>query len=85
MHAPDGFINAPVSLGTGVISASFLAVALSKARSELDEKAAPMAGLVAAYVFAVQMLNFPVALGTSGHLMGGALAAILLCFLLMVG
>jgi cobalt/nickel transport system permease protein len=77
MHAPDGFINAPVSLGTGAVSASILAVALSKARAELDEKAAPMAGLVAAYVFAAQMLNFPVALGTSGHLMGGALAAIL--------
>jgi cobalt/nickel transport system permease protein len=78
MHAPDGFINAPVSLGTGAVSASFLALALSRARTELDEKAAPMAGLVAAYVFAVQMLNFPVALGTSGHLMGGALAAILI-------
>lgn len=77
MHAPDGFINAPVSLGTGVISGSILAIALSKARTELDEKAAPMAGLVAAYVFAAQMLNFPVALGTSGHLLGGALAAIL--------
>lgn len=77
MHAPDGFINAPVSLGTGVISGSILAIALNKARTELDEKAAPMAGLVAAYVFAAQMLNFPVALGTSGHLLGGALAAIL--------
>lgn len=77
MHAPDGFINAPVSLATGVISGSILAIALSKAKAELDEKAAPMAGLVAAYVFAAQMLNFPVALGTSGHLLGGALAAIL--------
>jgi len=78
MHAPDGFINAPVSLATGAVSASILAIALNKARTELDEKAAPMAGLVAAYVFAAQMLNFPVALGTSGHLLGGALAAILI-------
>lgn len=78
MHAPDGFINAPVSLGTGAVSASILAIALNKAKNELDEKAAPMAGLVAAYVFAAQMLNFPVALGTSGHLLGGALAAILI-------
>ncbi len=78
MHAPDGFINAPVSLGVGVVSASLLAMALSKAKNELDEKTAPMAGLVAAYVFAVQMLNFPVAAGTSGHLLGGALAAILI-------
>ncbi|MDA0274552.1 MAG: energy-coupling factor ABC transporter permease [Actinobacteria bacterium] len=78
MHAPDGFINSPVSLGTGAVSASILAFALNKAKNELDEKAAPMAGLVAAYVFAAQMLNFPVALGTSGHLLGGALAAILI-------
>ena len=78
MHAPDGFINAPVSLGTGAVSASILAIALNKAKNELDEKAAPMAGVVAAYVFAAQMLNFPVALGTSGHLLGGALAAILI-------
>lgn len=78
MHAPDGFINAPVSLGTGAVSASILAIAINKAKNELDEKAAPMAGLVAAYVFAAQMLNFPVALGTSGHLLGGALAAILI-------
>ena len=78
MHAPDGFINAPVSLGTGAVSASILAIALNKAKNELDEKAAPMAGLVAAYVFAAQMLNFPVALGTSCHLLGGALAAILI-------
>ncbi|HYF72043.1 MAG TPA: energy-coupling factor ABC transporter permease, partial [Nocardioides sp.] len=50
---------------------------LVKARAELDDKTAPMAGLVAAFIFAVQMLNFPVGVGTSGHLMGGALAAVL--------
>ncbi|GAA3789497.1 energy-coupling factor ABC transporter permease [Streptomyces chiangmaiensis] len=77
MHVPDGFINAPTSAATGVIAAGALAVSLKGARRELDERTAPLAGLVAAFIFAVQMLNFPVAAGTSGHLLGGALAAIL--------
>ncbi|GAA1918244.1 energy-coupling factor ABC transporter permease [Streptomyces durmitorensis] len=77
MHVPDGFINAPVSAATGVIAAGAIAVSLRGARRELDERTAPLAGLVAAFIFAVQMLNFPVAAGTSGHLLGGALAAIL--------
>jgi cobalt/nickel transport system permease protein len=77
MHVPDGFIDAPVSIGAGVLAAAGVAVCLRGARRELDDRTAPMAGLVAAFVFAVQMLNFPVAAGTSGHLLGGALAAIL--------
>ncbi len=77
MHVPDGFINAPTSIATGVVAAGALAVALRKAGDELDEKTAPMAGLVAAFIFATQMLNFPVGAGTSGHLLGGALAAVL--------
>ncbi|MGW0189435.1 energy-coupling factor ABC transporter permease [Streptomyces sp. NPDC003362] len=77
MHVPDGFINAPTSVATGVVAAGAVAVSLRGARRELDERTAPLAGLVAAFVFAVQMLNFPVAAGTSGHLLGGALAAIL--------
>ncbi|MEB8342141.1 energy-coupling factor ABC transporter permease [Streptomyces endophyticus] len=78
MHVPDGFINAPVSAVTGVVAAGAVAVSLRGARRELgSERAAPLAGLVAAFIFAVQMLNFPVAAGTSGHLLGGALAAIL--------
>jgi cobalt/nickel transport system permease protein len=78
MHVPDGFINAPVSVAAGVVAAAAVGVSLRGARRELaDERAAPLAGLVAAFVFAVQMLNFPVAAGTSGHLLGGALAAIL--------
>ena len=77
MHVPDGFINAPVSIGAGVVALAGIAVCLRGARRELDDRTAPMAGLVAAFVFAVQMLNFPVAWGTSGHLLGGALAAIL--------
>ncbi|BAC71318.1 cobalt ABC transporter permease [Streptomyces avermitilis] len=77
MHVPDGFINAPVSAVSGVVAAGAIAVSLRGARRELDERTAPLAGLVAAFIFAVQMLNFPVAAGTSGHLLGGALAAIL--------
>jgi cobalamin biosynthesis protein CbiM len=77
VHVPDGFINAPVSLGAGVVAAAGIAVCLRGAHRELDDRTAPMAGLVAAFVFAAQMLNFPVASGTSGHLLGGALAAIL--------
>ncbi|MEV4380346.1 energy-coupling factor ABC transporter permease [Streptosporangium sp. NPDC049644] len=77
MHVPDGFFNAAVSLSAGVVAAAGVAVCLRGARRELDDRTAPMAGLVAAFVFAVQMLNFPVAAGTSGHLLGGALAAIL--------
>nr|WSZ96457.1 energy-coupling factor ABC transporter permease [Streptomyces sp. NBC_00857] len=77
MHVPDGFINLPVSAATGAVAVGAVAVSLRGARRELDERTAPLAGLVAAFVFAVQMLNFPVAAGTSGHLLGGALAAIL--------
>jgi cobalt/nickel transport system permease protein len=77
VHVPDGFINAPISAATGVVAAGAVAVSLRGARRELDERTAPLAGLVAAFIFAVQMLNFPVAAGTSGHLLGGALAAIL--------
>ncbi|MFG3291594.1 energy-coupling factor ABC transporter permease [Streptomyces sp. NPDC048179] len=77
MHVPDGFIDAPTSAVTAVVATGALAVSLRGARRELDERTAPLAGLVAAFIFAVQMLNFPVAAGTSGHLLGGALAAIL--------
>ncbi|WP_198955010.1 energy-coupling factor ABC transporter permease [Kineosporia sp. R_H_3] len=77
MHVPDGFIDPPVSIAAGVVAVAGLGVCLRGARRELDERTAPLAGLVAAFVFAVQMLNFPVAAGTSGHLLGGALAAIL--------
>lgn len=77
MHIPNGFIDGPVSAGAGVVAVAGIAVGLRGARRELDERTAPLAGLVAAFVFAVQMLNFPVAGGTSGHLLGGTLAAIL--------
>lgn len=77
MHVPDGFLDAPTSVATGVVAASAVAVSLRGARRELDDRTAPMAGLVATFVFAAQMINFPVGAGTSGHLMGGALAAVL--------
>ncbi len=77
MHVPDGFLDAPTSLATGAVAAVGVAIALRAARKELDDRTAPMAGLVATFVFAGQMMNFPVAAGTSGHLLGGALAAVL--------
>ncbi|MEV5560627.1 energy-coupling factor ABC transporter permease [Nonomuraea wenchangensis] len=77
MHVPDGFFNVVTSVSAGAVAAAGVAVCLRGARRELDDRTAPMAGLVAAFIFAVQMLNFPVAAGTSGHLLGGALAAIL--------
>ena len=77
MHGPDGFLDAPTSVATGVVAAVGIGIALRGARRELDDRTAPLAGLVATFVFATQMLNFPVASGTSGHLLGGALAAIL--------
>lgn len=77
MHVPDGFFDAPTSVATGAVAAGVVGVSLYKARNELDERTAPMAGLVAAFIFATQMLNFPVGAGTSGHLLGGALAAVL--------
>ena len=77
MHIPDGFINAPTSLATGAVAVGGVGVSLRRAAQTLQERQAPLAGLVAAYIFAVQMLNFPVAAGTSGHLLGGVLAAVL--------
>ena len=77
MHVPDGFFDATVSIGAAVVAGGGVALCLRKARDELDERTAPLAGAVAAFIFATQMINFPIGLGTSGHLMGGALAAIL--------
>ena len=77
MHVPDGFLDAPTSVATGAVAVVAVGISLAKARHELDDKTVPMAGLVAAFIFAVQMLNFPVGAGTSGHLLGGALAAVL--------
>ncbi len=78
MHVPDGFLDLPVSIGTAAVAAAGIALALPRARREaVDDRTAPMVGIVATVVFAAQMINFPVGAGTSGHLMGGALAAVL--------
>lgn len=77
MHMSDGIVDAPTSVIFAVIAVAGLGFAAWRARAELDERAAPMAGLVAAFIFAVQMVNFPILPGVSGHLLGGALAAIL--------
>jgi len=78
VHIPDGFMNAPLSLAGGVVAAGLIAVSVKKAADTLDDRQVPLAGLVAAFIFAMQMLNFPVAGGTSGHFLGAGLAAILL-------
>jgi cobalt/nickel transport system permease protein len=77
MHMSDGLINAPTSVIFGGVAVAGIAAALVGARRDLDDRTAPMAGLVAAFVFATQMINFPILPGVSGHLLGGALAAIL--------
>jgi cobalt/nickel transport system permease protein len=77
MHVPDGFFTAAASVSAGVVSAGTIGMSLKKAARDLTDRLVPMAGLVAAFVFALQMLNFPVAAGTSGHLLGGVLAGVL--------
>jgi cobalamin biosynthesis protein CbiM len=77
MHIPDGFIDLPTSAAFASASAVAVAGAVKGARKQLSEQSAPLAGLTAVFIFAVQMLNFPVAAGTSGHLIGAALAMVL--------
>ncbi|HEY8453798.1 MAG: energy-coupling factor ABC transporter permease [Micromonosporaceae bacterium] len=77
LHVADGVIEAPVAALFAALAVAMLGVCLVRGRRELDDRLAPMAGLVAAFVFAAQMLNFPVLPGVSGHLVGGALAAVL--------
>ena len=78
MHIPDGFLSAPVAVATGVVAVAAIAVAVKVTNKKMGEKQVPMMGVLAAFIFAAQMLNFPVAGGTSGHFIGAALAAILL-------
>jgi cobalt/nickel transport system permease protein len=78
MHIPDNFLTLVVSLICWAITISLLALAIRKTNQVLGEKQVPLMGIMAAFIFAAQMLNFPVAGGTSGHLLGGALAAIVL-------
>ena len=78
MHIPDGFLDGKTAVATGVLAATGLGVALRQARAHLPPRRVPLLGLAAAFVFAAQMINFPVAGGTSGHLVGAVLAAVLL-------
>ncbi|MGA2496180.1 MAG: energy-coupling factor ABC transporter permease [Tepidisphaeraceae bacterium] len=78
MHVPDGFLDAKTAIATGAMALAGLGVALRQARISLPPRRVPLLGLSAAFVFAAQMLNFPVAGGTSGHLIGAVLTAALL-------
>jgi cobalt/nickel transport system permease protein len=78
MHLPDGFLDTKTVIATSGLAAVGVGMALRQARQSLPPRRVPLLGLTAAFVFAAQMLNFPVAGGTSGHLLGGVLAAVLL-------
>jgi cobalt/nickel transport system permease protein len=78
LHIPDGLLNLPVSLVTALIAIALIAISLSKVQSQYQARTVPLMGVCAAFIFAAQMINFPIAAGTSGHLLGGTLAGILL-------
>jgi cobalt/nickel transport system permease protein len=78
MHIPDGFISVPVAAATSLASGVALFVSFGRSQTAFGVRRAPLLGLTTAFIFAAQMINFPVAGGTSGHLCGGALAAIIL-------
>jgi cobalt/nickel transport system permease protein len=78
LHIPDGFLSPLVALFCWIITIIVVAIAIRKTSHALGQKQIPLMGIMAAFIFAAQMINFPVAGGTSGHLLGGALAAIVL-------
>lgn len=78
LHIPDGLLSLPVMFVTTVAALGLIALALNRVQSEYQEKAVPLMGVCAAFVFAAQMINFPIPGGTSGHLLGGTLAGALL-------
>ncbi len=78
LHIPDGFLNLVVSLAFWALTIAFVALAVRKTQGQFGERQVPLMGVMAAFIFAAQMINFPVAGGTSGHFLGGALAAIVL-------
>src|SRR5690349_22461591 len=78
MHIPDGFLSTSVALVGWVLAVAAIAYALRQTRGQLGGKQIPLMGVMAAFIFAAQAINFPVAGGTSGHLLGGTLAAIVL-------
>jgi cobalt/nickel transport system permease protein len=78
MHIPDGFLSAGVAAAAGVIAIAVVTYGVRVANTQLDESRVPLLGVLAAFIFAAQMLNFPIAGGTSGHFLGATLAAVLL-------
>ncbi len=78
MHIPDGFLSLPISLVTWVVAIALIAICLKRVQAEYQERAVPLMGVCAAFIFAAQMINFPIPGGTSGHLLGGTLAGVLL-------
>jgi cobalt/nickel transport system permease protein len=78
MHIPDGFLSGPVNAAGYVVSTAVVGGAVARANRTVQERQVPLFGVTAAFVFAAQMLNFPIALGTSGHFLGAVLTAILL-------
>ncbi|MCX5999220.1 MAG: energy-coupling factor ABC transporter permease [Chloroflexi bacterium] len=78
MHIPDGFLNTTTVASTAAVSTAVVACAVKVTAKKLDEKQVPLMGITAAFVFAAQMLNFPIFGGTSGHFLGAVLAAVLL-------
>ncbi len=78
MHIPDGYLNLPISLITWIIAIALIALSLHRSQSEYQERAVPLMGVCAAFIFAAQMIKFPIPPGTSGHLLGGTLAGVLL-------
>lgn len=78
MHLPDGFLSAPVSLVTWLLAIALIVSSLNRTQAELKDRTVPLMGVCAAFIFAAQMINFPIPGGTSGHLLGGTLAGILL-------
>lgn len=78
LHIPDGFLSLPVSLVTWILAISLIAVSLKQVQADYQERAVPLMGVCGAFIFAAQMINFPIPGGTSGHLLGGTLAGVLL-------
>lgn len=78
MHVPDGFLSFPVSLITWAIAIVLIGLSLKRVQADYQERAVPLMGVCAAFIFAAQMINFPIPGGTSGHLLGGTLAGVLL-------
>ncbi len=78
LHAPDGFVSLPIALAMWALTGLVVAYAVRRTNQDLDDRAVPLLGVMAAFIFAAQMFNFPVVGGTSGHLLGGVLAAVML-------